>query len=83
MDFSINGLSTFQFTEIKVNNCELIDFGDNNIVNSSNFNTTILKFSEKLDHPFLQVLISDNRYPESNDFVAVTVTMSNNFVSLH
>ena len=30
-------------------------FGDKNQVNSSNFNATILKFSEKFDHPFSHV----------------------------
>ena len=64
IDFSINGLSTenrlrAQRTstpyKIKVN---LI--GDKNRVNSSSFNATILKFSEKFDHPFSHLSIFGN-----------------------
>ena len=69
IDFSINGLNTenclrSQRTHKTVQNLSkelLIDeFGDKNRVNSSNFNATILKFSEKFDHPFSHVLISGN-----------------------
>ena len=49
-------------------------FGDNNRVNSSNFNATILKFSEKFDHPFSHVFIFGNLFPESHGFVAMPVT---------
>ena len=50
---------------------------------SSNFNATILKFSEKFDHPFFHVFIFGNMFPESHGFVDVPVTRSTNFVSLH
>ena len=43
----------------------------------------ILKFSEEFDYPFSQVFIFCNMFPESKGFVAVPVTRSNNFVSLH
>ena len=69
--------------KIEVNNCELIDFGDKNRVNSSNSNATILKFAEKFDHPFSHVFIFGNMFPASHGFVAVSVTRSNNLVSLH
>ena len=52
-------------------------------VKSSNFNATILKFSEKFDHPFSHVFIFCNMFPESRGFGAVLVTRSNNFVSPH
>ena len=48
-------------------------FGDKNQVNSSNFNATILKFSEKFDHPFSNVFIFENMFPESHVFVAMSV----------
>ena len=55
-----------------------------NPIKSSNFNATILKFSEKFDHPFSHVLFKfGNIFPESDGFVAVPVTRSNNFVSIH
>ena len=43
------------------------------LVNSSNFNSMILKFSEKFDHPFLHVFIFGNMLPESHSFVAMPV----------
>ena len=69
--------------KIKVKNCELIAYGDKNRVVSINFNYTILKFSEKFDHLFSHVFIFGNMLSESDDFNAVPVTRSNNFVSLH
>ena len=69
--------------KMKVNDCKLIDFGDKNRVNSSNFNVSIFKFSEKFEDPFSHVVIFRNKFPESHGFVAVPVTRSNNFVSIH
>ena len=60
--------------KIKANNCKLIDFSDKNRANSSNFNSTILKFSEKFGHPFLYVFIFGNLFPESHGFTAMPVT---------
>ena len=57
--------------------------GDKNRVNSVNFKATILKFSEKFDHQFMHVFMFHNMFPGNNSFVAVPVTRSNNFVSLH
>ena len=54
-----------------------------NSVNSSNFNATILKFSEKFDHSFLHVFVFGNMCPVSHGFVVVPVKVSNNLVSLH
>ena len=45
-----------------------------NPVNSSNFNATILKFSEKFDHTFSYVCMFGNIFPESHGFVAMPVT---------
>ena len=45
-----------------------------NQVNSINFNATILKFSEKFDHLYLQVFIFGNMFPESHGFVTMPVT---------
>ena len=39
--------------------------GDKNRVNSSNFNTTILYFFEKFDHPFSYLFIFGNMFYES------------------
>ena len=50
-------------------------FGDQNRVNSSNFNATILKFSEKFDNKFLHVFTLSNMFPESHGFVAMPVTI--------
>ena len=58
-------------------------FGDKKRVNSSNFNSTVLKFSEKFVHPFSQVFMFGNMSPKSYGFVAEPVTRSNNFVSDH
>ena len=58
---------------------EIDRFGHENRVNSSNFNATILRFAEKFYIHFRTVL----HFPESHGFVAVPVTSSNNFVSLH
>ena len=49
-------------------------FGDKNRVNSSNFNPTILKFSEKLDHQFSRVFRFGNMFTENHGFVAMRVT---------
>ena len=58
-------------------------FGDKNRDNSNNFDATILKFSNKFDQPILYVFIFGNMFPASHGFVAVPLTRSNNFVSLH
>ena len=42
--------------------------------NSSNFNATILKFSEQFIHPYSHVFIFGNMFPESHGFVAIPVT---------
>ena len=47
------------------------------------FNVTIFKFAEKFDHQFSHVFIFGNMFPESHGFVAVPVTRSKSFVSLH
>ena len=49
-------------------------FDDENRVNWSNFDVTILKFFEKFDHPFLHVFIWYTMFPESHGFVAMPVT---------
>ena len=38
-------------------------------------------FTEKFDHPFSQIFIFGNMFPESHGFVAVLVTISDKFVS--
>ena len=43
-------------------------YGDKNRDNSSNFYPTILKFSEKFDHPFSHVFIFGNMIPEIHGF---------------
>ena len=63
-------------------NHQVIDFGDKNLVNSSNFNDTIPKFSQKFNHRFSHVFRFVNMFPESPSFAAVPVTRSNNLVSL-
>ena len=45
-----------------------------NRVNSSNLNATILKFSEKFEHPFSHVFIFGNKFSGSRGFVAMPVT---------
>ena len=50
---------------------------------STTFDCTILKFSEKFDHPFSHVFIFGNMLPDSHGFDNVPVTRSNNSVSLH
>ena len=52
---------------------EIDRFGDKNRVNSFSFNTTILKFSEKFDHPFSFVFIFGNMFSDSHGFVAMPV----------
>ena len=78
VDFSINGqcsenLLRSQRTptlyKIKVN-----WFSDKNRVNSSNFNATILKLSEKFDHSFSHVFIFGNVFLESYGLVTMPVT---------
>ena len=56
-------------------NTEIDRFGDTNLVNSSNFNAMVLKFSEEFDHPFSHIFIFGNTFPESHGFVALSVTM--------
>ena len=58
-------------------------FVDKNIVNSGNFNATILNCFAKFVDPFSHVFIFGNMYPESHGFVSVPVTRLNNFVSHH
>ena len=56
-------------------NLKLIDrFNDVNRVNSNNFNDTVFKFHQKLDHAFLHVFIFGNMFPESYSFVVMPVT---------
>ena len=47
-----------------------------NWVNSNNFITRTLRFSEKFGHPFSNVYIFGNMFPESHGFVAMPVTSS-------
>ena len=54
-----------------------------NRVNCSNFNATILKFSEKYKDQFSHMYIFGNMFPDSRNFVAVPIKRSNNFVSLY
>ena len=61
----------------------MINGGNKNRVISTNFNSTILKFSEKFEHLFSYVFIFGNMLPKSHGFDAVPVTRSNNLVSLH
>ena len=49
----------------------------------SNFNATILKFSEKYQHTFSHVFIFGSMFPDSRGFGAVPIKRSNNLVSLH
>ena len=44
------------------------------LINSSNYNAMILKFSVKSDSLFLHVFIFWNMFPESHSFVAMPVT---------
>ena len=50
-----------------------------NRVNSSNFNATILKYSEKFHYPFLHGFIFGNLFPESDRFVTTPVTSCNKY----
>ena len=75
-------MSASQPYKIKVNSCKLIDLAIR-IELTSYFNATILKLSEKFYHPFSHVFIFGNMLPESHGLVAVPVTRSTNFVSLH
>ena len=49
-------------------------FFDKNWVNSTNFNATIFKLTEKFDHQFSHVFIFGNMFPESHCFFAIPVT---------
>ena len=61
--------------KIKVKNCKLIELvSDKNRVNSCNFNTKILKFSEKFDYQVARLFLFGNMLPQSHDFVAMLVT---------
>ena len=42
-----------------------------------------LRFYEKFYYPFSHFSIFDNMFPENHGFVAVPVTSSNNFFSIH
>ena len=60
---------TLLLYKIKVKNCKLIDL----VIRfefSSNFKGRILKFSDKLNHPFL----FGNMFPQGHGFVAMPVT---------
>ena len=59
--------------KINVKYYKMDGVGDKNRVNSTNFNVTILKFSEKFYHPFLHVFIFSSMFPESHGFVAVPI----------
>ena len=59
--------------KINVKNCKFIDLVIR-IEVTRNFNATILKFSEKFDHPFSHVFIFGNMFPESHGFIAMPVT---------
>ena len=48
-----------------------------NRVNSSNFNATVIKFSEKFDHPFSHVFIFGDMLYETGGFSVMPVTSSN------
>ena len=50
-----------------------------NSVNSSNFNATIHKFSQKYQLKFLHVFIFGNMIPDSRGFVAVPIKRLNEF----
>ena len=66
------------------NSCKLIDLEMRiELINRDQFNATILKFFEKFYHQFLHVYIFGNMFPESHGFIAVPVTRSNHFVSVH
>ena len=91
IDLTINGLRNGgEFTNVNITTdrqpraklTQISCFGGAYLVNSSNFNATILKFPEKFEHPFLHVFIFGNMFRESHGFVAVPVTRSNNFVTL-
>ena len=45
-------------------------FGEVNGVNSSNFNATTIRFSEKFDHPFSHIFIFSNMISESHGLIA-------------
>ena len=62
---------------------QLIDLVMRIEFNSNNFIPTIFRFSGKFDRLFSLVFIFENVFPESHGFVAVPITSSNNFVSLH
>ena len=49
-------------------------FGDSNQVNTSNFNTMTLKFSEKFDQQFSLVFIFGTMFSENHGFVAMPLT---------
>ena len=46
------------------------------------FNASTLGFADKFNHPFSHVFIFTNVFLESRGFVAVSVTGSNNLVSV-
>ena len=58
--------------KIQINNRKFIDL----VMRKTRviFNATILKFSEKFDHPFSHVIIFRIVFHESHDFVAMPVT---------
>ena len=58
-------------------------FGNANRIISGNFNATTLKHVENFDKPVSHLFIFDNIFAQNLDIDAVTVTSSENFVSLH
>ena len=52
----------------------MLNFRVNDPLNSNNFNSTILKFSEEFDHSFSHIFIFGNIFPKSSGFVAMPVT---------
>ena len=82
IDFSINGLRTgglFKNVIITTdpntaqNSSQLIDLVIRIELTRAISMKTILKFSEKLNHPFSYVYIWYHMFPESHEFVAVPV----------
>ena len=54
----------------------IINVNITTLVNSSNFNATNLKISEKFDHPFSHLFIFGDMFPESHGFDAVPIAIS-------
>ena len=72
IEFDHNGSTTPY--KIQVNNCKLVDLVIRIELNSSNINDTMFKIVEKFAHSFSNVFIFGNMFPESQGFVAMTIT---------